>query len=335
MATTNTYDPNIDYSKISINLYSILGSILLITGTVGSILSCIVFAGKTMRQNPASIYFIAYNIANLIRLWESLFLAIITYHGIDPVTRNVPFCKIHFYIQLVFFMLTPYYLILTSIDRTLVTSSSKRIRERSTLRLAYWSIAGVTLVFFLFFIQLFPFIDIYPVYSNFFTCYLPAGSYRLFMSICAFALNGFLPSVLLTIFGMFTLRNLRRGRILPRNVGTITNNDRRLRDRQLAIMLLAEIVSYMPFNLAYHLFSLYRQITNDRIKSRHQQAIELFLVTTFYLFTFLPSTLSFYLYLVVSKSFRQKAKQVIFKLCRHHPVHNRQRPGVPDIVVCQ
>lgn len=333
MSTPSIIDPNIYYSEISTQLYTTLGSILIITGTVGSISCCTVFAEKTMRPNPASVYFIAYNIANLIRLWQSLFLSLMSYHGFDPINRHVFFCKIHFYIQLVLFMLTPYYLILTSIDRTLVTSSNKRIRERSTLRLTYRSIAGVTVVFFLFFIQLFAFVNIHPIYPNVFICYLPAGTYRLFMSICAFVLNGFLPSVLLTIFGMLTLRNLRRGRILPANVGPIINNARRLRDRQFAVMLLAETISYIPFNFSYHLFSLYRQITNDRMKSRQQQAIELFLVSTFYLFTFIPSTLSFYLYLAVSKSFRQKANQVLFKLCHHRPIHNNQRSDVPEIVV--
>lgn len=162
MPTLSIYDPNVYYSTISIYLYSVLGSTLIIMGTIGSISSCIVFAQKAMRQNPASIYFIAYSIANLIRLWESLFLAIMTYHGIDPVNRDVSFCKIHFYIQFVFFMLTPYYLILSSIDRVLVTSSDRRTRERSTIRLAYRSIAGVTLMFAVFFVQLFPFINIYP-----------------------------------------------------------------------------------------------------------------------------------------------------------------------------
>ena len=80
----------------------------------------------------------------------------------------------------------------------------------------------------------------------------------------------------------------------------------RSRDRQLAVMLLVEIISYMPFNFVYHTFSLYRQITQSQIKGRYQQAVELFLVTTFYIFTFIPSALSFYLCLTVSKAFRHK-----------------------------
>ena len=325
MPTSSIHDPNVYYSTISIYLYSILGSTLIIIGTIGSISSCIVFAQKAMRQNPASIYFIAYNIANLIRLWESLFLAIMTYHCIDPVTRNVPFCKIHFYIQFIFFMLTPYYLILSSIDRVLVTSSNQRTRERSTLRLAYRSIVAITLTFAVIFVQLFPFIDIYPIYSDVYICYMPPGNYRLFMSVSAFVLNGFLPSVLLGIFGMFTLKNLHRGHVQPVNAGAIISNARRKRERQLALMLLAEIVSYMPFNFAYHTLSLYRQTTQSQIKNRQQQAVELFCVTTFFIFTFIPSALSFYLYLAVSKAFRQKAKEVILKLCRHRPIHDDQR----------
>lgn len=325
MPTLSIYDPNVYYSTISIYLYSVLGSTLIIMGTIGSISSCIVFAQKAMRQNPASIYFIAYSIANLIRLWESLFLAIMTYHGIDPVNRDVSFCKIHFYIQFVFFMLTPYYLILSSIDRVLVTSSDRRTRERSTIRLAYRSIAGVTLMFAVFFVQLFPSINIYPIYPGVDICYMPPGNYRLFISINGFVLNGFLPSVLLTIFGIFTLKNLHRGRVQPVNAGAIISNARRTRERQLALMLLVEIVSYMPFNFAYHTFSLYRPITQSQIKNRQQQAMELFCVTTFFIFTFISSALSFYLYLTVSKAFRQKAKEVILKLCGHRTIQDDQR----------
>ena len=222
MSTSSTFDPNAYYTNISLHLYSTLGFSLMVIGTIGSVASCFVFGEKTMRQNPASIYFIAYNIANLIRLWDSLFLTAIAYYGINPVYYNVPLCKIHFYIKLVFFMLTPYYLILISIDRTLITSSNTRARERSSLRLAYRSLAAVTMFFLLFFAQLFVFINIYPIYPGVYICYMPPGNYRLFMSMSAFVLNGCLPSILLTTFGILTLRNLRQGRIQPATADSTT-----------------------------------------------------------------------------------------------------------------
>lgn len=286
-----------------------------------------------MRHNPGSIYFIAYNTANVINMWNSMFFTAIIYYNIDPASNNVSFCKVFFYIRLVLFVLTPYYLVLNSIDRTLVTSSNTRTRERSSLRLAYWSIGVVTLVLLLFYTQALVFINIYPIYIGYSVCYIPPGNYRLFMSISAFVLNGVLPSVLLTMFGILTLRNLRRGCIQPVNAGPTTNNTHRSKDRQLAMMLLVEIISYIPFNLSHHIFSMYRHITQYQIKSLQQQAMELFLFATFYLFTFIPSAISFYLYLAVSKAFRQKTIKMLCKLCQHRSMHNSQHQSTTGTAV--
>ncbi|CAF3872175.1 unnamed protein product, partial [Adineta steineri] len=52
-------------------LYQIGGPILICIGSLSCILSLIVFTKKSLRKNPCSLYFISYNIANLILMYSS------------------------------------------------------------------------------------------------------------------------------------------------------------------------------------------------------------------------------------------------------------------------
>lgn len=122
---------------VTVYLYTTIGPFLLCIGSVGSIMGCIVFSQKSMRKNPSSIYFIAYNVANLLSIYYVLLLGILAYYNIDPSYYNVPYCKFYYFVRQTCVYLAPYYLVLSSIDRTLSTSSNATMRQRSTHRLAY------------------------------------------------------------------------------------------------------------------------------------------------------------------------------------------------------
>ncbi|UJR12132.1 hypothetical protein I4U23_016309 [Adineta vaga] len=269
-----------------------------------------------MRQNAGCIYYIAYYIVNGLTLYLGLFTAILSSVKIDPSSYNVVYCKISFYLRIVAGLITPYYLVLASIDRALITSARTSIRQRSTHQFAYRSIFGVTLFFILFYFYLI-IVNIYELLPNYRLCYLPPDSSRVISYIFTVLFDGFIPSVLLIVTGTITIRNLRQSRVQPLNAAPNVNNARRSKDRQLLIILLVEIIGYAPMAIIINSFGIYREATQYQVKSNDLQAIQYFLSSFPLIIRFIPKSINFYIYLILSKSFRQKAFEILFHFWRY------------------
>lgn len=311
-SNSNTYLKDL-LGLVSARLYSTVGVFFLVVGSIGSLMACIVFAKKSMRQNPSSIYFIAYNLANLFSLTYVLTVSVLSYFNIDPSYSSVIYCKTFYFLRTSLTSLPPYYLILAAIDRTLITSANPSLRQRSTHRLAYWSLACITIIILLFWSHLLVYVDIYHIYAAYLLCYYPPGYYRVFVSTSGFVVNSSLVPLLLSLFTLLTVRNISRGLNTVAQNDSTAANPRQTRNRQFTIMLIAEVVVYLPFNLLWGIYSLYRNLTQSQVKSTDQQALELFLATLFYLFNFIAPTANFYLHLLVSKSFRTKSAEIFLR----------------------
>jgi hypothetical protein len=326
MTSTTSNNLSAYYTRTASQLYVILGTILMGIGSVGTVLCCIVFAQKTMRKNPVAIYFIAFNVANLFILLLALLPSVLlNITHFDPSVYNVPYCKIEYYFRFICPALSRYYLVLAAIDRTAVTSPNALTRQQSTLRLAYRSIAGVTSVVLLYFIHLLVGVNIYQLSPGYFLCYYQPGDYTSFIVYSTIVVNNFFPSLLLSVFAMLTLKNLRRVRIQPLNTALTGLHTYRSKDRQLAVMLLLEIIIYILFSSMSFGLSIYQQITQYQTKSVQQKLLEQFLQSVFYIFTFVTPATNFYLNVAVSKVFRQKAIQLLFKICQHRPIEGGTR----------
>jgi hypothetical protein len=126
------------------------------------------------------------------------------------------------------------------------------------------------------------------------------------------------------------MRNLHRIHIQPLNTDPTAMNPHRSKDRQLAIMLLAEIVTYVIFSSATPVYGIYQQITQYYIKSVERTAIETFVLTVVFLLTFVNPATSFYVNMLVSKTFRQKTIELFCKHRQHRLIHvsQSQNPAV-------
>ena len=317
MSSTSDNGLSAYYARVTVLLCSTMGCIFVGIGSVGAVLCCIVFSRKTMRKNPGSIYFIAYNVANLFVMTLSLLPVIVSITTFDLTVYSKTYCKIDFYLRLALPVLSRYYLVLASIDRTLVTSSSALIRQRSSHRLAYWSIAGVTFITLIFHVHVFVGVDIYQIYPGYYLCYYQAGNYRTFTAYSNLIINGIGPWFLLSVFAILTLKNLHRIHIQPVNADPTATNTHRSKDRQLAIILLSEILIYIIFSSATPVYGIYQQITQYQIKSVQQKATESFVLNVVFLLTFVSPATSFYVNLLVSKTFRRKTAELFCKQHRH------------------
>jgi hypothetical protein len=300
-------------------LYQVGSIILLFIGTLSSILSMAVFSQKNLRKNPCSIYLIAYNFSNLVYIYATVLpLTLSEGFNIDYTIYHLGLCHLHFYAAILFNCLSPFYLILASIDRILITSRNVHTRQRSTRRLAYLCLIIGTLFWAVFHCHALIFTEIIEESPTDFLCYYQPGAYLAFFSYYSI-IKEITALSLLTIFGLWSIRNVRnahRARVVVDesvNGTTVGGASRSTssKDRQLALMLLLDATIYALFSFVYAGFLMYQQITQDVVKSSERTTIENFLSVLCLFMISIPFCVSLYTNLIVSKTFRSEVKKVL------------------------
>ena len=258
--------------SVSKYLFQVGGPILIVIGTIGCLLSFLVFGKKNLRKNPCSIYLLAFNISNLLLLYSSvLSVSLSLGYTISPALYNVCYCRYNLYMSKLLDFLSPSYLLLASVDRMLVTSPHTETRRRSTRRLAFISVSAVTIFWILFHIHILFFANIIQTAPNIYMCYFQAGLESLFNSYSSIVIKVFLLPLLMAIFGLLTMRNIRRVRRVANGLGLTANGttarsdsqtaSSRSKDRQLFLMLIIDIIVYIVCSSMLSAVTLYDQST--------------------------------------------------------------------------
>jgi hypothetical protein len=319
MSSSSSSDSVALFNYLQTYVQRIGDSILVVLGTISCLFSLIIFLRKDLRKSPCAIYFIAYNIGNLFYIF--LVILVILVQGIisiDPGAYNLAYCRFRFYFYYLFGVLSPFSLILASIDRMLITSLTVRVRRWSTRRVAYITIIGMTLFWVIFHIHLLIYMNIYQNGVRYSCTYTP-GIYTVFVKYYQLIVRGILAPLLMLIFGLLTVRNIRSARrITPapdvsvmRNTVVIGPQNFTRKDRQFILMLFIDIIIYILCTIPLPIYLIYIQVTQYDTKTAERQAIESF-INSFTLFTtFIPTCLGFYTNFLVSKTFRQNVKKVL------------------------
>ena len=309
-------------AQIQTDLYKYGGPILIGLGTISCTLSLMVFMRKNLRKNPCSIYLVAHNITNLLLIYTSiLFSTLATGYDIDPSTYNLPFCRFRFYAMLLFDILSAWYLILASIDRVLLTSSNALTRQRSTPRLACVCIIIVTL-FWLFFhmhaLVLTGFLQIAPGRV---ICYFQYGMHTKLISYYSAIIKGILTPLPMIIFGLWTVRNVRRAaRINP--ISTVPTSGAapirnglagHSKDRQLLQMLLIDISIYIIFNIMIAVVLIKQEFGPKSITDPVEAQLQNLLLRIAGVSNYIPFCIECYVKLLASKAFRQEVKRILMR----------------------
>jgi hypothetical protein len=148
-----------------------------------------------------------------------------------------------------------------------------------------------------------------------------SGVYATIYSVYLITVVTYIPIITLTIFGYLTYRNMReiQNRVQPVVQNTINANIYiRRRDRNLLILVIAEVVTYVLTTALPALVVLEIVITQYVMPNKSFQyfQIEIFIsnIATFLLS--INSAAPFYTYLISSKSFRQDFKQLFIHTYR-------------------
>jgi hypothetical protein len=148
-----------------------------------------------------------------------------------------------------------------------------------------------------------------------------SGYYSIIYTLYTIIFVGLLPSIMSGTFGYLTYRSMRRmkKRIQPVAQNTMDGNIViQRRDRDLLIIVIAEVVVYVITTALFPLIELEMMISQYAIpkKSFQYLQIEIFILNIGLFLLSVNTAAAFYTYLIVSKSFRQDFKQLIMNSYR-------------------
>ncbi|CAF3211823.1 unnamed protein product [Rotaria sp. Silwood2] len=293
------------------------GSIILFSiGAPGAFFNAILFISiKTFRQTPLVFYVVGQSLADVN------VLLIVLLHIVPATLMSVSsiVCKLMvFFIQMTTSVAMSF-LCFSAFDRWACTSSSARIRQLSSIRVAR---CLFPIPFILCSLVNIPFLVYCDLIPPTFTCWFTND---LFMRIGVLLLSPilivFLPLIVLILFGLLTYRNIRlvtRIRQHPHQTRMSTW------EQQMTRMMLTQTLLSIFFTLPRAIYVVYSIATIDESTTRsfEHQSIMLLVDQLTASIISMNFASSFYIFLLSSSRFRQTINMYLkcrFNL-RHHQI---------------
>ncbi|CAF0838949.1 unnamed protein product [Adineta steineri] len=276
------------------------GTFLFFFNFCGGIMTIIVLStDSTYRRKPCTYFMLISAIAGCIQLLDATLARVLsTGFNIDLTRTSSVLCKLRQYS----YGGAPGIAItcdwLSVIGQYLVTSRSARLRQLSTMKLAYHVSFGVIVFWAL---QSIPFLIFTSIRSG--TCMvtnLTLQAYFTYGYFFTFATT--IPIIMQITFGTLTYRNMR-----------MLQNSHQLQgaDRQLTLMVCAQIGLILTTSVPYAIYYAYSLNTAYQNKTTEQKDKENFVGNVLGLTATFEFGGSFYLFVAVSKRFRQQVKRCI------------------------
>ena len=315
----------ISITNIHKQIFRYLLIVLILFGTIGNLMSCLVFSQRALRKNPCALYFLVASILNIVLLttvassmldaWDEAFNLMNTVPGV---------CKFTIFIIFISRALSIWCIVFATIDRYLVSSSDQNRRRMSSLKRSYQAIIIACVSGLLIWVETFHCFDANRIGTPV-KCFSTSNACRLYNDISVTFMSIIIPSIVMLIFGALTILNIQqsRQRINPSVSVTIAPAARNRRTEQnFTRMLLTQVLLIVTFNLPHAIFAFYLTITFDQPKTPVEGTLNGFIFNMLLLFPFISCSLSFLLYTLTGKIFRQTfiqlAKQIInFLTCQH------------------
>ncbi|CAF4507717.1 unnamed protein product, partial [Didymodactylos carnosus] len=161
-------------------------------------------------------------------------------YGYDPTTWSDLFCKLRTYFWFVFNQWPRSFLILTCIDRFLITSSNTNYRQMSQKKhLRYIIPVNICL-----WLALSLHVPFYTLIINSSCVYLP-GIYYILNTVYNLLTSAVFPILILSIFSLLIINNVRQQRRRIQSLVVKRQYQKQRREEQMVLMLLSHVVIYI------------------------------------------------------------------------------------------
>ena len=308
----------LNLTNIQKQIFRYFPILLLFFGLIGNLMSCLVFVQRALYKNPCAIYFLAASITNIIYLatltsamldaWNEAFNLMSTISGI---------CKFTMLIIMMSRTLCLWFIVLATIDRYLVSSADQNRRQMSSLKGCHRSITIACVLALAIWAETFYCFDA-NLTGTPMKCFSISNECHLYNDIVLTVMSTIIPSIVMLVFGGLTIKNIHqsRQRINPSTSVTIAAPSRSHKTEQnFTRMLLTQVFLTIILDLPQGIFIFYMTMMYNQPITPVQGALNGFIFNILLLFPFISSCISFLLYTLTGKIFRQTfiqvAKQII------------------------
>lgn len=324
-----TDDSLIDqYNTLSRLWTKYVGLLLYVICLFGTVMNVVTFLQRTLNRRTCSLYLLVASVCDFMHLNLGPLSNILQYaFYYDWTINSLTFCKAKSYFVFMLLIISGTLTTLASADRYMLSSEKSSrwnySRRSVGIRFIQWTIISWIIIStpILFCSQRYHHVSrneqlICSNPARHMGCYLVQWIY-----ICI--LNGFLPPLVMLIFGRLTHLNVRD---LHRRVQRKSVRIERI-NRQLTSMLIVQAIKSTIASIPFSLFHCYWLLTLDRQKTFLSQARENLIHQLVYLLYWSNYT-SFFVYLYSSETFRhhwiKAMKQVLFCFVnrREHYFHS-------------
>ena len=281
--------------------------IIIVVGIISNLINILVLTRPALYHHACSRYFLALAASNLFYCGVILVYRLLAdQYQINPARNSNGLCKFIVYAGHMGIFLAPSFIVLASIDRWCVSSSSVRLRRFSSVKTAGWMILCTTVVFALIFGNSLIAVDLRD--TDPFGCSIRADT--LYKQVYVFVQVGIMSIIvpcLMIVFGLLTIYNINKARVEPAAI----SRERRT-GNQLIRMLLLQVSIHIILNLPSSVTYLIFVLPND-IKYTPD-----FLVAT--IFSILPFHVSyitaFFLYVISAQVYRKELIRLFNRIVR-------------------
>ncbi|CAF1186309.1 unnamed protein product [Adineta steineri] len=290
--------------------------IILLSGIIGNLLNCLVFAQRSLRTKPCSVYFFIASILNLIAIFSGITpRAFQSFFSIPNLTLTVSvLCKLQLFVLFSTRTISSWLITLASIDRYLISSPDVVLRRLSNLKNTYFSILIVSIISFLFWSEVGYCFDANLIGTPQ-KCYAKSDACRIFNDLAQSFITTIIPSTIMFIGGLLTIRNVRKSQqigVLPITIVNHNTGITRRNERSLTVMLIAQVILLTVFNLPQAGQKFYLTYSFYQTKTTSQQALETLLFNFVLFLTYISNCMPFYIYTITGTLFRK----TLFKLLK-------------------
>ncbi|CAF1145971.1 unnamed protein product [Adineta steineri] len=325
MSSNTTFINYINQLSSDLNRY--LSISILLFGTIGNILNCLALSQRPLRSNPCVFFFLASSIASIITLISGVLVRLLSDWSLSlDLTNTINWlCKVRIYILFNSRTIASWLIMLATCDRWLSSSIHAHYRQMSTLKNAQRNIIAVIFLSSIAYVQLF-----YCYEANLtntpLECYGRSAWCRLLIDLEFISIVVLLPSIMMLIFGILTILNIRKVTlrqiqpVIKTGINqTVSANGYspklKKSDRYLLLMLLIQVILLTLFSLPQAIQNLYSHITQYEIESPMNTAINDFIFNLFFLLTYVTNGMPFYIYTLCGGTvFRKALRDSIHKL---------------------
>jgi hypothetical protein len=292
--------------------------VTIIFGTIGNSLNIFVLTRASLYRHSCSHYFLALTINNLIYCTVFLIVRLLNEgQQIIPLNNSLFLCKLNGYTLATCIFLSPYFIILASIDRYCASSPNAGRRNFSTIYIARWTIICTVVFFMLFFINSLVITDIQP---DGYGCTVRNNSlYKHLFGIIEVILFAIVAPALMIFFGLMTIDNIKQIAVAP-----VRRTAHRRTEGQLARMLIFQVgiqfILTLPLAVAYLISVLPTTIQNTSIFAFVYSMSQI-------VFDFSYAS-TFILYILTAPVYKKELKLLFYKILRRngngqiHPYEN-------------